>query len=150
MLHAVASVFQVAGSKVSPPAQDSAAAACVSLLEDPKSDVRSAAALALAAIANWLGVAPPSSDDAAAGAAEGARGAAAAAQGGEVACPEPLQALVTATLLPNLTNKSSSSSSDAWLKRAGAAEALGAVVAACGAKVGLSRNDDGVSLKMCY
>ena len=146
MLHAVASVFQAAGSKVSPPAQDSAAAACVSLLEDPKSDVRSAAALALAAIANWLGVAPSSSDDAAAG---GASGAAAAAQGGEVACPEPLQALVTATLLPNLTNKSSSSS-DAWLKRAGAAEALGAVVAACGAKVGLSRNDDGVSLKMCY
>ena len=146
MLHAVASVFQAAGSKVSPPAQESAAAACVSLLEDPKSDVRSAAALALAAIANWLGVAPSSSDDAAAG---GASGAAAAAQGGEVACPEPLQALVTATLLPNLTNKSSSSS-DAWLKRAGAAEALGAVVAACGAKVGLSRNDDGVSLKMCY
>ena len=147
MLHAVASVFQAAGSKVSPPAQESAAAACVSLLEDPKSDVRSAAALALAAIANWLGVAPSSSDDAAAG---GASGAAAAAKGGEVACPEPLQALVTATLLPNLTNKSSSSSSDAWLKRAGAAEALGAVVAACGAKVGLSRNDDGVSLKMCY
>ena len=147
MLHAVASVFQAAGSKVSPPAQESAAAACVSLLEDPKSDVRSAAALALAAIANLLGVAPSSSDDAAAG---GASGAAAAAQGGEVACPEPLQALVTATLLPNLTNKSSSSSSNAWLKRAGAAEALGAVVAACGAKVGLSRNDDGVSLKMCY
>lgn len=130
MLHAVASVFQAAGSKVSPPAQDSAAGTCVSLLEDPKSDVRSAAALALAAIANCLGV-PLSSEEEAGGATEG--GAEPAPQG-EQACPEPLQALITATLLPNLANKSSSSS-EAWVKRAGVAEALGAVVVACGAKV---------------
>jgi len=133
MLHAVASVFQAAGSKVSPPAQDSAAATCVSLLEDARCDVRSAAASALAAIANCLGV-PPSSEEVAGGATEGGADPA-SLQGGDQACPEPLQALITATLLPNLTNKSSSSNSEAWVKRAGAAEALGAVVVACGAKV---------------